>query len=169
MASIVFLSVLRRNCFANIIKLDDSRASIHVDNEPGWFESIDTLKDISILNNLTELKLHINMDDVTIQLMNFTNPNIVNLIIHVTCNALCNPLLLHGIECMPSLKSLTIDCEMEEDDLLVLNIGEHLKYNTYLKYIQIDGCTLHPNTKEELENYCKDNCIVFIYNPTKYY
>ena len=168
MASIVFLSVIKKNILENIVYLDDSRASIYVDNEPGWIDSIDTLKDISKLNNLTDLKLHINMDDVTIQRMNFTNPNIVNLTIHVTCNAICDPLLLYGIECMPSLKSLTIDCEMEEEDLLVLNIGEHLKHNTYLKYIQIDGCTLHPNTKEELKNYCRSNNIIITYTPDKY-
>lgn len=168
MASLIFLTNVHDN--DNVVHPDSSDARITVCDNDAFVDSVDTLKDISKLNNLTKLWLIIQMKDITLHKMNFTNTKIEELIIKVF-DLLLKPSFLQGISCIPSLKKLIlhIDAQNCETKSLKLRIKNYLDNNKYLKQIEIYGHRLHPNTREELENYCKANCIVFIYEPTKYY
>ena len=169
MASLVFLSNIHDN--DNVVHPDSNDAFITVSDDDAIVDSIDTLKDISKLNKLTKLWLTIHMKDITLHKMNFTNTKIEELIISVY-DLLLKPSFLHGISCMPSLKKLilyinTWRCECETKSLK-LRIKNYLDNNKNLKQIEIYGHHLHHYTKEELENYCKENSIAFIYEPNKY-
>ena len=166
MASLIFSTNVSDT--DNVVHLDSSAAVITVDDDDTYLNSIGALKDISKLNNLTELCLIVELQNITLHKMNFTNTKIKKLQIE-TFDLLLNPSFLHGISCMPSLEKLilqyrdTIGRKMKS---LKLRIKNYLDNNKNLKQIEIKGYCLHRCTKEELENYCKTNDVLFIYDPT---
>ena len=152
----------------NVVDLEDNSAEICVRDNRYGFETLSTLKSISILNKLKSLFLFIESPNITIKSMNFVNPNITFLRLNMDCGINKSKHILDGISCMPNLDELVIMHNTKGYRFLPgeneIFINDYLDNNNCLKEIKIYGCYLHPNTIQKLKEHCKLRNIKLTYD-----